>query len=329
MTNTMSNAAARAKGVYESLLGLACGDKAQRVANLMSTSFQLLGEQNIKDLLVSRILFTTICHLLFLFSLSGIIYHFHPVAGYFLLTFLVLFILPYSYFFHINRRACQTYLAYAKITKRAATIGDCKKIASSQKWQLRMFAAVEMVLAQAKNTEGSNGGGIFQFLVAGVIDVLQGLFEVAESYLLPAVMIEGVPLKDAAQKLKILKSNVPETLAGTFGLDIFGGVTLSFLGILYAILFVLGAGAAFLLPKVLSQLPVIVMHTHSNPPGEIHIFIFPILLAIVAISLLHRIIRILVTSMQATYFAVFYTAINKPNEISDDMKNKVVEYLKK
>jgi len=50
--------------------------------------------------------------------------------------------------------------------------------------------------------------------------------------------------------------------------------------------------------------------------------------AVVLISFMKRVIRIIVTSMQATYFSVFYTLINKPSELSPEMKQKVVEYLK-
>ena len=78
---------------------------------------------------------------------------------------------------------------------------------------------------------------------------------------------------------------------------------------------------AYFLPKLIPTLPCVVLHSY-------HIFVFPVILAVVLISFMKRVIRIIVTSMQATYFSVFYTLINKPSELSLEMKQKVVEYLK-
>ena len=135
-------------------------------------------------------------------------------------------------------------------------------------------------------------------------------------------MIENIPLKAAAEKLKSLKSHVPEVLTGTFGLDIFGGVASAMLRLVYSAMIFVGALLAYFLPKLIPTLPCVVLH------AEYHIFVFPVILAVVLISLIKRVIRIIVTSMQATYFSVFYTLINKPSELSPEMKEKVVDYLK-
>jgi hypothetical protein len=130
-------------------------------------------------------------------------------------------LLPYAFFFHIKKRACICYLTYAEITRHNATVADAKNVARQQKWNLRLFGFVELALSRANSAIGqSTGYGLFHFLVAGAMAILEGAFEVAESYLLPALMIENISLKAAAEKLKSVKSHVPEVLAGTFGLDI-------------------------------------------------------------------------------------------------------------
>ena len=150
--------------------------------------------------------------------------------------------------------------------------------------------------------------------------ILEGAFEMAESYLLSTLMIENVSLTAATAKLKSLKSNVPEVLAGTFGLDIFGGVASAMLGFVYFAMILVSALLAYFLPKLTSTLPCVVF-------GGYQIFVFPVIFAVVLISFIRRIIIIIVTSMQATYFSVFYTLINKPSELSPEMKQKVMEYL--
>jgi hypothetical protein len=132
-------------------------------------------------------------------------------------------------------------------------------------------------------------------------------------------MIENIPLKAAAKKLKSLKSHVPEVLAGTFGLDIFGGVASGMLGFVYIATILVSALLAYFLPKLISSLPCDVFYSSCH--AEYHIFLFPVILALVLISFVKRVIRIITTS-------IFYTLINKPSELSPEMKQKVVEYLK-
>ena len=309
--------------IYEKLISAIDSDKTKRVTNLIGSSFRLLGNDNVRDLLQDRILYSAFMHYVFLMIVTSLFYWFHPGWGILLLIFFLLVLLPYAFFFHIKKRACICYLTYAQITQRKATIADAQNVARQQKWNLRLFGFVELALSRATSAIGqSTSYGLFHFLVASAMTILEGVFEVAESYLLPTLMIENVPLKAAAEKLKSLKSHVPEVLTGTFGLDIFGGVASAMLRLVYSAMIFVGALLAYFLPKLIPTLPCVVLH------AEYHIFVFPVILAVVLISLIKRVIRIIVTSMQATYFSVFYTLINKPSELSPEMKQKVVDYLK-
>src|SRR5262249_14804615 len=146
---------------------------------------------------------------------------------------------------------CMCYLTYAQITSRKATIADARNVARQQKWNLRLFGFVELALARANSAMGqSTNYGLYHFIVTGVMAILEGVFEVAESYLLPTLMIENISLKTAAEKLKSLKSNVPEVLAGTFGLDIFGGVASAMLGFVYFAMIIVSALLAYFVPKL-------------------------------------------------------------------------------
>jgi hypothetical protein len=307
--------------IYEKLISAINSDKARRVGNLIGSSFRLLGNENVRYLLENRICYTALMHCLFLIIVTSFLYWFHPGWGFLLLIF-YLVLLPYAFFFHIKKRASICYLTYAQITDRKATIVDAQNVAWQQKWNLRLFGFVELALSRANvGIVRTTNYGSFGFLVAGAMAILEGAFEVAESYLLPTLMIENIPLKAAAEKLKSLKSNVPEVLAGTFGLDVFGGVASNMLGLVYVAMIFVSALLAYFLPKLIPTLPCVVWRDY-------HIFVFPVILAVVLIWFVRRVIRIIVTSMQATYFSVFYTLINKPSELSLEMKQKVVDYLK-
>jgi hypothetical protein len=318
----------RGMSIYEKLMSAITSDKTRRVANLIGSSFRLLGNEDVWDLLTSRILYTAFMHCLFLISVTSLFYQFHPGWGFLLLVFSIFVLLPYAFFFHIKKRACMCYLTYAQITDRKATIADAQKVARQQKWNLRLFGFVELALTRANSAIGeSTNYGLFHFLVASAMAILEGAFEVAESYLLSTLMIENISLKAAAEKLKSLKSNVPEVLAGTFGLDIFGSVASAMLGFVYFAMILMSALLAYFLPKLISTLPCVVLHSPGHA-GDYHIFVFPVILAVVLISFMRRVIRIIVTSMQATYFSVFYTLINRPSQLTSEMKQKVMEYLK-
>jgi len=300
------------------------GEKGQGIENLFISSFRLLRGSEIKDLIVSRLLFTFFCHLLTLFAFSSLLYHYHTGLGWLGILSLLFFFYPYSFLYHINKRACQTWIAYGKITNHPATLEEAKKITIAQKWPLRLFAVVELALARAENSESD--GGIFQFIVAAALAALSGLYDIAESYLLPAIMIEKLHVSEAAEKLRQLKQNVPTTLAGVFGLDIFGGVISALMSVVSLAIFLLAALAAYSLSP---HMPPELLTTFNIKKGApLHLFLFPIILALILVSLIHSMIKILVTSLKATYFAVFYTAINRPNELSPEAKEKVISYLK-
>jgi len=299
------------------------GEKGKGMENLFISSFRLLGGDEIKSLILSRFIFTISCHLLFLFSIFSITYGYHRGLGILLFILLLLIAYPYSFLFHIKKRACQTWVAYGKITNRPCSVAEAKAVATTRKWPLRLFAIVELTLARAQNSE--NSGGILQSLVAVALSALDGLYDIAESYLLPAIMIEGIPVTEAADKLRQLKQNVPTTLAGVFGLDIFGGVISAFLGVIYTVIIVLAALAAYIMPTHIAPDLVTTVNSNTTP---LHLFLFPLFIAAVLISLIHASIKILITSLKATYFAVFYTAINRPGELTPETKEKVMSYLK-
>jgi hypothetical protein len=301
-------------------------NKGKPIGGLLLSSFELLGEDNVKTLILVRCRFSIICHLLFLAAVTFIIYDFHPFFSWLLLLTLIFCVYPYSFFFHVNKRAQQTWAAYGKITNRPTALEEAQKIAIHQKWPLRLFAVAEFFIPSPTEDRRNNSQSVSGFLISLGLAALGGVFDLAESYLLPALMIEQCSLKEAAHKLKQLKQNVPVALTGSFGLDIFGGVVSALLFFIYTGIFLLGVamtwGAANFLP-----LPTQWISTIPLNQGPLHVFWFPLVVSIVFISLIGKLINIFITSMKATYFAVFYTAVNKPQEISPEFKEKVIDYL--
>ncbi|HEU5047513.1 MAG TPA: hypothetical protein VFT64_06695 [Rickettsiales bacterium] len=301
------------------------GERGRKIGNLFVSSFQLLGNEETVKLITARLIFTVVCHLLVLFVLFSLTYDYHAGLGILGLFVLLLFIYPYSFLFHLNKRACQTWVAYGKLTGSDTPIIEAQKVAKERKWPLRMFAVVEIALAKANSSE-SNNNGVLGFLIAAALAALEGLYDVAESYLLPAIIIERLPIKDAAGKLRQLKQNVPEALAGAFGMDVFGGVVSAMLMALYFGILLIAGIASYLLPPYIPIEWVTTFNANQGTP--FFLYLLPLYVAGVLISLMHSIIKILVSSLKATYFAVFYTAVNRPHQLSPGMQEKVVRYLR-
>ena len=304
------------------------GDKGRAIENLFVSSFRMLGEQGNRDLIISRLLFSAIMHGLFLLALTRS-FGMHG-DGYFMLFLLIFIGYPYSFFYHIRQRARQVFVAYGKLTGRPNAYAESKAEIAQVKWDLRLFAIVELTLTNSE-TQENRYGGLLSFLITTALAALEGVFDVAENYLLPAIVIEKLSITHSAEKLKQLKQNVPAVLAGSFGLDMLGGVAASLFGIVNIGIIAFGIGLSFLsvplLPAdLVSTIPY--QSQGSNEVHMLHIFLFPVFFASVFISYIHKVIRILTSSIKAIYFTIFYTMINHPDQITPEMKEKAVNYLK-
>ena len=306
------------------------GQKAQRITSLFSQSFRLLGEENVRTLLLQRVLFSLTVHGLAIVGLAMVCFHLHAGLGWLLLVLLLAVIYPYSFFYHIRARARQTWFAYAKITNHASPLTEADRIIAAQKWNLRLFAFAELTLRNATGSESNEnkGGGIFSFLVGAALMALEGIYEIAESYLLPTLVIEQISLSKAAGKLRELKNHIPQTLLGSFGFDVFGGVISSTLFIIYTGILGGGVALAIGIPHLHLISPDYIFHMTEEKTGNpLDLFIFPLLVSLVVISAVRRLVRIIITSLQAMYFAVFYTRINHADELIPELREEVDAFL--
>jgi hypothetical protein len=307
--------------VWIKKLAAMLGEKGQQILGLLHTSFSLLGREELRSLLTKRLIFSLICHGITLVAITTLVFKSHEGFGMFLLFVLVLVIYPYSFFYHVRMRARQTWFSYASITNHADPLTEAKRMVASQKWKLRLFAIVELALRHASNQDRKRRS-IWQLLVASILALLEGIYKIAESYLMPTVVIDRLSLTDAAQKLRDITQHVPQTLAGVFGLDLLGSVTAGLLGLLFTVLLILGLGLGYILPQLDMVNPEYTVNI-----GNVSLFLYPVLIALVFSSFIRASLRILVSSLQASYFAVFYTRINHASELTPERQSQVERYL--
>ncbi len=299
--------------------------KAKSIHHLLYSSFQMLGEKEINKILFSRFKFTFLYHLLLLFSACYITYNFRAGLSWIILIALIFFLYLYSFLFHVKKRAQLIWLVYSKITHQYSTLEDSKEIIRQQKWPLRLFALFEIKLALSSKESEEKSGVIARFFSTALFS-LEGMYKIAEDFLLPAIIIERLPLTQAVGKLKQLTQNVPATLAGVFGLDIFSGIIYSIINFIYGSIIISGVIFFWFLPQVLNGKPITLFPIIQSPEN-IKLMYFSLFVGVIILSLIRESLKVFITTIKAIYFSLFYTSINREHEITPEMKEEVTLYL--
>jgi hypothetical protein len=283
------------------------------------TSFKLTQEGDLKTPYIQRISFSAFTHILIFTSIVMIIYKLNSTIGFGLLFFSLLIVLPLAYLFHIQKRAQISWLAYASITNKPATMAEANTRIANIAWSLRILAIIEYVIANRGN-ESNENGGVWELVKKIFIGLIVTVIDVAENYLLPTMVIEQKSIKDAIPDLIEMKENIPASLAGAFGFDLIGDAISSFSSIIYLGIILAGAALTFFLGKIV---PVSLQTTIASW----HLFLLPFIFSVFTCSFIGSFIKISATSLKAIYFSIFYTSINRPHEIVEKYQDQITNYL--
>ncbi len=283
----------------------------------------MLGEKEIKSIIVSRFQFMLSYHLVLLGLAYYLSFHFHAGLNWIIFIITAFSLYLYSFLFHVKKRAQLIWIVYNKITHIHTTLEDSKEIVRQQKWPLRLFALFEIKIALSTRESEEKTGVIDRLLSAAMLS-LEGIYKIAEDFLLPAIIIERLPLSEAAGKLRQLTHNLPATLAGVFGLDIFGGIISSIINFIYRGIVLCAFFGFWFLPHILNEQPIFSIHPSLKNTRFIYFSLFA---GIIIVSSIRESLKIFITTLKAIYFSLFYISINKEYELAPDMKEKITLYL--
>jgi hypothetical protein len=304
--------------MFEYLLG----NKGEDLKALLTSSLKLFGEGEVRAPSIRRLWLAVFNRLFILAAFAFIFYGWHRGLGILMIVVGIFVLFPFSFFYNVKMKACQTWLAYAAITGRPRTLHKANEAAGNVKWSVRMFALAEFLIATGSAEGLSGNSGIMAQLARMLLSALEAVFDVVEDYLLPAIVIEQKAISEVGGRLADLKKNVPAALTGAFGLDLFGNAISSLTWFLHFALFALSVAAGWGLADVVPGSLVT-----TFPSTTVRIFLLPVFVAIVFSSLVSRTLKIFVSSLKDVYFAVFYTSINRPLEIRQDLRDTVTNYL--
>ena len=168
-------------------------------------------------------------------------------------------------------------------------------------------------------TQKGNRKCILGVIIGIFLSFLDEVWDLLSHYMIPSVVIEQKSLKEVIPEMKSLKTNVPATLTGVFGIDFVGSVIGSlFTGIVFIVLLI-SVGIGYLV-GLFTQATVITIGSFSFSWVPIFIMLF-------IVSIIGGIYGKIVESIKVIYFTIFYTSIMRPNNIREDMRDELTHYL--
>jgi len=213
-------------------------------------------------------------------------------------------------FVKIYYQAAQAWLVYKTFGGKQVVYADGISRARENKWDIFVIGLLGIVfsLIAGKLRNGAQRAG---FLLGAVLALAGAAVEegwdLIGNFLLPASIIQEKSVAQTVPELKTIKNNIPGALAGVFGVDFVGGMAVSSIFWILALLtVVIGGGCAWLL-GVWSVLVVMI------------ILDFGILI----------IAGIFVDMVKTVYFSLFYISVSMPSEISKSYRAEVTNYLLK
>ncbi len=294
-------------------------DRLKDTGYLIKNSFTVIGkDKDIKTPTIHMIVLSFIMTTLFWGSITTFILGKFVGLGILALLFTIFILVPFKFFYNVRQKADQSWIVYNTISGKDISYSDAHQHTKSEKGKLRFIAFVDMLIKYA-GSQRSGKGGIGAVLINLFLAVLTEIWDLLSHYMLPAVVIEQKSLKEIVPEIKALKTNVPATLAGVFGIDFVGNVVGRLLFPIYLVLLAISVGIGYL----------IAMSTEATMI-TISGFSFswvPVLIMIYIIAVFGGIIKKIVESIKVIYFTIFYTSITRPMVITKDMRGELTNYL--
>lgn len=311
----------------QNLKSLSFTDRLSRIGYLLKHTFTVVGrDPDIAKPLIWMGVYATVMVTAFFVGVAGLFLTSGLLATIGFGAAVVLYL--YKFFFYNYKEIGQSWLVYETVCGRDRSYGEAKQKARDLKWSVRKLAALDLAMAylMSKRNQNSNGWGqkLLNLFLAGLNEV----WDLVNHYLLPAVAIDNFSLTEGIKQMKQLRSQVPATLTGVFGIDFIGRLVGQINATLYLVLFLLSGGLAYLGSGVLPE--AFAFTVPENPVTEVPIVLnaLPIVVFFYLGKVMGAIFERVVTSVKVIYFTIFYTQITHADHISDDLQSQLVSFLR-
>jgi hypothetical protein len=195
---------------------------------------------------------------------------------------------------------------------------DAHSHTKEEKGKLGLIAFIDMIMKYVSSQRG-NTRGILGFFINLFLSFLNEVWDLLSHYMLPAIVIEQKPLREIVPEMKALKSNVPATLMGVFGIDFVGSVVGSLFAGIFFVALVISVGVGYLI-GLFTGVTVISIAGFSFSWVPIFVTLF-------LVFIIGGIYKIIVESIKVIYFTIFYTSIMRPMNITPAIRGELTNYL--
>ncbi len=179
---------------------------------------------------------------------------------------------------------------------------------------------IGIISAFVRKASDSKSDGILGFLMALVMFAVAEVWDLISNFGISGIVVENVSIKTLVERLKSLRSHVPEALTGVLGIDLIGGaVSAIFAGGIFMGLFGGGAVGYFYADKFpemfVAQFDAVAVNT------------LPAFILLGLSFTMDAIIRAAVVCAKSLYFTMLYMVILHPDKLPEGTASETENIL--
>ncbi|MDZ7788977.1 MAG: hypothetical protein U5L08_00495 [Xanthomonadales bacterium] len=307
------------------------GERLKQLGYLLKHTFTIIGrDPGIVRPWVRMTIYGLVLTCLFFGAITAFIVGANGTGMLLLFASILMFI--YRYFFDTRQELRQSWLVSEVLKGEKRSADQAKFRVKELAWTARKIALIDMLVAWMMSMARSNGkaGALVRLFMKG----LEEVWDLLNNYLLPSAAVDGLGIRESVSRMGTLKDNVPETLAGVFGIDIAARAVGAIMAPVYFVLFV---GALALGLWVGDAVPAFyagdARELFNNVeagflPEQMHFSWLPLLIAIWLGKLGSVVLDRLTNSVKVIYFSIFYMRITHTEDIIPEIRGELDSYLR-
>ncbi|WP_147307653.1 hypothetical protein [Wenzhouxiangella sediminis] len=307
------------------------GERLKQLAYLLKHTFTIVGrDPGIVRPWIRMTIYGLVLTCLFFGAITAFVVGATGTGLLLLLASILLFI--YRYFFDTRQELRQAWLVSEALKGEKHSAAEAGARVGQLAWTARKIALIDMLVAWLMSMSRSSGK--VGFLVRLIMKGLEEVWDLVNNYLLPSAAVDGYGIRDGVSRMGTLKDNVPETLAGVFGIDIAARAVGSIMAPVYFVLFVgalaVGLWVGDAVPAFYAGDARELLNNVEAGflPEEMHFSWLPLLVAIWLGKLGGVVLDRLTNSVKVIYFSIFYMRITHAEDIVPEIRGELDAYLR-
>jgi hypothetical protein len=307
------------------------GERLRQLAYLLKHTFTIVGrDPGIVRPWIRMTIYGLVLTCLFFSAITAFVVDADGTGLALLFASIVLFV--YRYFYDTRQELRQAWLVSEALKRERRSADEAKARVKTLAWTARKIALVDMLVAWLMSMGRSSGkaGALVRLILRG----LEEVWDLLNNYLLPSAAVDGYGIRESVSRMGTLKDNVPETLAGVFGIDIAARAVGAIMAPVYVLLFVasvaLGLWVGDAVPAFYAGDARELLNNVEAGflPEEMHFSWLPLLIAIWLAKLGGVVLDRLTNSVKVVYFSIFYMRITHAEAIVPDIRGELDAYLR-